>query len=153
MLYRSITSAARTLGLTVLALSVQFVEARAMLEDVTVAADQGCTVVRVGFDEPILYQRHFPYESGIELLVFVRPVSIGPAELAAGLPWEILSIPPEEDPVLLSVVFQGDAPGGPYLSVRFTRRVAFKVQQGRDYRSIVISISDSEMGAPCPREN
>lgn len=153
MRHRDAKTVAGILGLAILTLPAHFAEAQfagdSVLNDVTVAADQGCTVVRVGFNSPVLYLRHFPYEAGSELLVFVRPIGLSPQELAAGLPWGIASVPPEGDALLLSVVFEGDAPAGPYLSVRFKRHVSFEVRQGRDHRSVTVSIPDSGLSGPC----
>ena len=120
-----------------------------ILGEVTIATSPGCTSIRIGFDVPILYLRHFPYESGETLLVFVRPLGSGPQGPAIAFQRETASIPPSEFTGLSEIMFEGDAPAGAYLSITFTRRLSFDVRQGRDYRSIDVFVSDPGASQPC----
>ena len=49
----------------------------------------------------------------------------------------------DEDLSLEEVVYEGDIEGGPYLTLFFSRRVSFEVQQGTDSRSVVVSFSNA----------
>lgn len=118
--------------------------------DVRITTAPGCATIRIGFEIPIVYLRHFPYESGETLLVMVRPVGGNPRNLEPELPRQTASIPPSEFTALRDIVFEGDAPGGPYLSILFTQELSYVVRQGRDYRSIVVYVASPGASAPCP---
>jgi len=53
---------------------------------------------------------------------------------------EALTPPPKSDSPLDQVVYDGTDPAGPTVEVRFRERVRFRVQQGADFRSIVVLI-------------
>lgn len=121
-----------------------------VLGDVTIATTPGCTTIRVAFDIPIAYLRHFPYESGETLLVFVWPLGRDPRNPDSQLPRETALIPPSKFTALRDIVLEGDAPGGPYLSIVFTHKLAYEVRQGRDYRSIVVYVPSPGASESCP---
>jgi len=145
--------AVRIVFATVLVL-MAFQPARAeqdrILGDVTIATSPDCTNIRIGFGVPILYLRHFPYESGETLLVFVRALGIAPHDTEMGFQRETALIPPSEFTEISDIQFEGDAPAGAYLAVTFARRLSFDVRQGRDYRSIDIFVQDPGASQPCP---
>lgn len=120
--------------------------------DVAITTAPGCATIRIAFEIPVIYLRHFPHESGETLLVFVRPVGSNPRNPELGLPRQTASIPPSEFAALRDIVFEGDAPGGPYLSILFTHELSYEVSQGRDYRSIVVHVRSPGASAPCPTE-
>jgi len=123
-----------------------------VLAGVTIAETPGCTTIRIGFEVPIIYLSHFPYESGDNLVVMVRPVGSNRRTPEPELPRETASIPPSSFTALRDIVLEGDAPGGPYLSILFTHEVSYAVRQGRDYRSIDIFVSSPGASQPCPPE-
>lgn len=121
-----------------------------VLGDVTITGTAGCTAIQIGFEMPVIYLRHFPYESGESLLVMVRPAGSRPRNLESDLPRETALIPPSSFTALREIMLEGDAPGGPYLSILFTHEVSFSVRQGRDYRSIVVYVPSPGASEPCP---
>jgi len=121
-----------------------------VLSDVTITTTAGCATIRIGFEIPMLYLRHFPYRSGETLLIMVRPLGANPRNLELELPRETASIPHSAFTELRDIVLEGDAPGGPYLSILFTHEVSYEVRQGRDYRSIVIYVPSPGASEPCP---
>lgn len=123
-----------------------------VLSDVAITEAPGCTTIRIGFEIPVIYLRHFQYESGETLLVMIRPVGGNPRSLESELPRETASIPPSGFTALRDIVFEGDAPGGPYLSILFMHELSYEVRQGRDYRSIVVHVRSPGASEPCPPE-
>lgn len=148
------SQAVRFLGATLLFMAA-VVPARAqslqdrILGEVDASETNGCIALSVGFNIPIVYLRHFPAEAGEELLIFVWPVGVGPGDMDTMLQREWAPPPPATRPTLLDIVFEGDAPGGPYLSLRFAQRIPFHVRQGRDYRSIAVFFPNSASSEPC----
>ncbi len=123
-----------------------------VLGDVAIAEAPGCTTIRIGFEIPVIYLRHFPYGSGETLLVMLRPVGSNPRLQEPELPRETALIPPSNFTALRDIVLEGDAPGGPYLSILFTHKLSYEVSQGRDYRSIVVHVPSPGASEPCPPE-
>lgn len=121
-----------------------------VLGDVTIDETPTCTTIRIGFQMPMLYLRHFPYEAGETLLVFVRPLGGGPRSMEWQLPRETALLPHSEFKALRDIVLEGDAPGGPYLEFLFTHKLSYEVRQGRDYRSIVVYVPSPGATEPCP---
>jgi len=123
-----------------------------VLSGVTITEEPGCTTIQIGFEVPIIYLSHFPYMSGDNLVVMVRPVGSNPRNPEPVLPRETASIPPSGFTELRDIVLEGDAPGGPYLSILFAHELSYAVGQGRDYRSIVVHVSSPGASEPCPLE-
>jgi len=120
-----------------------------VLSGVTITEEPGCTTIHIGFEIPVIYLNHFPYDSGENLLVMVRPVGSNRRNPEPELPRETASIPPSNFTELRDIVLEGDAPGGPYLSILFTHEVSYAVRQGRDYRSIDIYVTSPGASEPC----
>lgn len=137
-----------------IAMATQTVRAQPdrILGDVTIVAEPGCASIHVGFEIPVVYLRHFPYEASEMLLVFVRPLGMGPRDLGRRLQRETALLPTGEFTSLRDIVFEGDAPDQPYLSVLFTQPLTYVVRQGRDYRSIVIHVPTAGDPESCPSD-
>lgn len=118
---------------------------RLIIDDVEVvgAADgpEGCSLVRVRFNFPVRYKRHFPYSAGEDLRIRLESIVSSTEEEAALLTRETV-VPTDGDSASLTeVTFEGNIDGGPYLSLIFSRPVMFDVKQGADFRSIDIAVS------------
>jgi hypothetical protein len=111
-----------------------------VLDDVSVSHDDECTEIRVGFNFPVRYVRHFPFTEGKELRIAVRPIRVGPTDLDAVQQRESMRPSPNGPSPLVDVVYDGEMAGGPYLILTFRRPVAFVVGQGQDFRSIVVTL-------------
>jgi len=136
--------AARTLWMTAiacLALMAPAVEASArVLEQIDVVSRPSGSEVRVSFSIPVRYVTHAPAAKGdliqIELRV-VSPGDLDPADLSVQ---ETLGWNPTAEVPLTEVIYEGGAPTGPILTLRFTRRVSFRVAGGADFRSITVAL-------------
>jgi hypothetical protein len=111
------------------------------------AADDGFSVL-VRMTVPVRYVRHFPYDSGAELRIRIRPFDVGSADREALFRRETLVPHGDDDNALAEVVYEGDIEGGPYLTLTFSRCVEFRVGQGRDSRSILVHYKDVNPGRP-----
>lgn len=122
-----------------------------MLGDVDIATEGGCTAIRIGFAVPTVYLDHFPSRSGETLIVFVRPLGLDPRDEDTGLTRETALVPRGAFPALRGIEFEGGGPGRAYLTILFAGEMTYEVQQGRDYRSIVIHVF-KDGASPCPRD-
>lgn len=112
-----------------------------LLDQLDVQDGEETTTIRISLTSPVRYIRHFPSESGDELLIKILLFDVGSDNRDALFGRETLVPFSNEDLPLTEVVYEGDIENGPYLSLFFSRRVDFEVQQGTDSRSIVVYIN------------
>lgn len=113
-----------------------------ILDTLDVYETDAVTTVRISLTTRVRYDSHFPYESGKELRIRIRPFGISADDLKALYQRETLVPFDHENLPLDEVVYEGDIDGGPYLTLFFNRCVDFWVEQGRDSRSIVVYIDE-----------
>lgn len=142
-------------GLLVLlcvALIAQLVESepvrKKILDRLEVYEDEAVNTLRISLTTRVRYDRHFPYESGQELRIKITPFDISRDNAAAIFERETLVPSSNEDLPLIEVVYEGDIEGGPYLTLFFSRRVEFWVEQGSDSRSILVYIGEDAPDVP-----
>jgi hypothetical protein len=121
-----------------------------ILGDLVVSKHDGGGEIQVGFTFPVRYVKHFPYESGDELRVQVEPIAISRSDKDALFKRESIKPPRNGIPDLLEVIYEGDVVEGPFVTLVFRRPVAFKVEQGADFRSLTITVRVPERSAPPP---
>jgi len=99
----------------------------------------------IAFNFPIRYERHFPADYGetIEIRLSAVLVSKDDADLLKER--ESIRLSDSGYTPLLDISYEGDLPGGPYLTVRFLRPVAYKVQQGADFRSLLVTVYNNDI--------
>lgn len=120
-----------------------------LLNVVAIDEDTGCAVVTIEFNIPIRYVDHFPLKSGKELRIRLRALAVSPFDRPALSRREAALPPPNEFAALTEVIYEGDIPVGPYLTLRFRRPVTYTVGQGADYRSLRVAIVGPEPAARC----
>lgn len=109
-----------------------------VLEEVQIVRSDGNVIIEVHFSFPMRYLSHFPQESGESLRIRLRPVRVPSSDANAVFRREGV-VPRYADTVAVDeVIYEGDAPGGPLLTLNFTRPVSYRVIAGSDYRSISI---------------
>ena len=112
-----------------------------LLDQLDVQSGEEITTIRISLTSPVRYVRHFPYNSGEELRIKITLFDVSHDNREAFFGRETLV--PFDDLSLEEVVYEGDIEGGPYLTLFFSRRVSFEVQQGTDSRSVVVSFSNA----------
>jgi hypothetical protein len=118
-----------------------------ILTDITVTGDEICKTAKIGFNFPIRYINHFPQSEGNEVRIQLKPVTVDSIDAQALADREAFS--PVDDATLLSnVIYEGDMPGSPYLTLQFNGSAHFTVMQGTDFRSVRVSFHAS--GDSCP---
>ncbi|HHJ13765.1 MAG TPA: hypothetical protein ENJ79_05215 [Gammaproteobacteria bacterium] len=110
---------------------------------ITRAADgRPVLAVRLGF--VFAYQDHFPDGSGTELRIRIRPVLVPPVDRAALTRREGTRPPGASLACIDEVLYEGDAREGPWLTIRFTRTMHYRVIATPDRRSLKIFIEPPE---------
>ena len=114
-----------------------------ILDELDVLEGEEVTTIRITLTSPVRYIRHFPYESGEELRIKIMLFDVSRDNRKALFKRETLVPFDSKDLPLNEVIYEGDIESGPYLTLFFSRRVDFEVQQGTDSRSIVVYINKS----------
>ncbi len=119
-----------------------------VLEDVVVFEEKGRTVLQVRFSTPVRYENHFPANKSDFLQIKVRTVALlgtGDNEYLSSdniLPGFLEKVPVAE------VAFEGDVPGGPFVSLRFREPLRYQVAEDPSLRGInIIVVRDGSRGA------
>ncbi len=119
-----------------------------ILDEVQLVEYDGCRFIEVSFNIPMRYIKHFPYEQGEDLRIKLETLNIHPTDRSAQFRREYPGSLSSELSQLADIVFEGEVEGGPFLAIFFHNALNFKVGQGKDFRSLVVSISE-EGATPC----
>lgn len=114
-----------------------------VLEDALVSETPDAWEVHVGLSFPARYERHFPLHEGTELRVTMQPLAVSALDQPGIAGRESVRPRGGADMGLLEVTWEGDVDGGPYVTFEFSRPVSFWVRQGKDFRSLVVTVPKS----------
>jgi len=119
--------------------------AKNVLKEIKIQTQENDTQVTIDFGIPLRYVKHFPATSGeilqIQLLLeedqgrnIHKEVKQGPDLASAD----------GAEPLLIYMTYEEGVPGGPYLTLRFARRVSFELDAGDSLTKLNISIRDDQ---------
>lgn len=114
------------------------------LSDVKVENVGTCSTLTINFNIRVQMLSYFPTEDGQEVHIRVRPLDPG----AGSKSRESLRTPASVSS-LRSILYEGDSPSGPVLSLYFKRDMRFQVEAGREAQSLVVRLSEPGGGARC----
>ena len=133
-----------------------------ILQGIQITDNSDNFVIEIELGQSLHYLRHFPFASGSSLQIQLQPppgsvrqnevsqhpTAPRPAEpgTAARSPREQLAPPRNQALPLTDIIYEGDAAGGPYLTLRFKNNVEFSVVEGEHGRSMIITIAKKEIG-------
>ncbi len=108
----------------------------------------GCSVITVTFVFPVQYLSHFPKSKGNELRVQFSPLITGQATVLAEISNEAVRLMDDVDvPITRFEYIGGQFTENPYLWLTFSESVYFKVEQGADFRSVILYLSTKSIEA------
>lgn len=119
-----------------------------ILRDIQITEQPDNIVIRVNFNNPVNMIRHFPPNAGEILQIQLDVTSLKP-EVAVDttIARRESLLPPKNDLVpLVSATYEGDVPGGPYLTLRFKFAIEFKLSEGDDGQSIQVNVKKDQAG-------
>jgi hypothetical protein len=111
-----------------------------ILEGLQVARRPGGYELVIRFTTPVRYLRHSPLGEAQEINVTIEARRVGAVDARALAHRESLRLPPELAIPLVAIDYEGDRDDQPVVNVRFSRKVAFRVKQGDDFRSLQIEL-------------
>ncbi len=135
---------AKLLGLFALLLASTLIVSQPVrdriLEDIVVTSAEDEARVNIFFSDVFQYVTHFPVESSDELRIRLEPVKVATSSLTAVFQREAIRPLDAADAQLEEVLYEGDIPGGPYLTLFFSNPVNYEVIPGTDFRSMTILV-------------
>ncbi len=117
-----------------------------VLDKASVVDRPGCYGIVIKFNFPMQYISHFPLEQADILRVRLRPIISGTETTDVFNNRETVRPSHTHDSPLVDVTYEGDAVE-PHLIVQFTHPVAYTLEPGGDFRSLLIQVSTSEKEA------
>ena len=116
-----------------------------VIESVDVVDDIHRSEVSINFSFPVRYLKHFPLHKGKELRIRLRPLVVPQVDLDAVFERESMVPHHTELAPLYEVVYEGDfTPEGFYVYLTFNNEMAFGVEQGSNFRSIIVYVCKHE---------
>jgi len=122
-----------------LALAPRFASAQ-ILDSVEINRADGAAVIWIHFTVPVRYEKHFPAESGQILQIYLTVSPVGGEVVSGGRDIKTFRAKPADPWSLIEVKYDGDGTEGPHVVLRFDKSTQFRVQQGKDGRSIVVLV-------------
>jgi len=110
-----------------------------------------CITLTVSFNLPVQYLRHAPRERGLSLYLDVQPLAAGTAMKEGLARREAVRVQSDGPLPIIAVVYDGTLPE-PRVVVDFDVPMAFSVQQGKDFRSLVVHTAPPASAAKCAIE-
>ena len=122
---------------------------RGVIQEAGIEEQGECAVIKVRFNFPVRYIRHFPIEPSEEVRIQFESISMRPSDLEDRFDREDVRFSPDDRVPLSEIIFEGNITGGPLLTLTFMRSIAFEVEQGNDYRSLVVTPFQGEERVEC----
>jgi tetratricopeptide (TPR) repeat protein len=123
-----------------------------ILQDIQISEEKESAVIQINLGIPVRYVRHFPPNAGeilqiqLDVLDNKLPSNISKRDIMV----RQSLVPPANDLVpLVHVTYEGDVPGGPYVTLRFEYGVEYKVEDGEardDFHSLFIIVKRDVLG-------
>ncbi len=120
-----------------------------ILGNIDITESPECSIISIGFNFPVRYLRHFPYESGSELRIKLEPIAISQVDRSALFKRESYNPEGVGPSAVSEIIYEGDVEGGPFLTLIFRHSVRYTVEQGSDFRSVIIMVEGPEALHPC----
>ena len=111
-----------------------------ILQDVFVYDEGNRSVLQVKFSVPVRYESHVPEKRGRVLNIKLRVVAFSGADRNDYIDESTIVPGFMEKVPVTDIAYEGDVPGGPLLSIRFSEPVSFKIAEDSSLRSLLISI-------------
>ena len=109
-----------------------------VLRNVSITQSEQHIVIKVAFNFPVQYIRHYPLDYGKELNIQLKPILAGIAELSALRDRESLSAPDNNSAGLIRVQYEGNELLNPTIRVVLDKARNYEAKQGDDFRSLII---------------
>lgn len=111
-----------------------------ILDKVSVSKGKRYSTIKVEFNFPVRYVRHFPLDYGKEVRIQLAPIAVSRDDLAGVLGRESLSPPSNNSAGVVQVEYEAVNLTKPTITVIFDKPTLYEAKQGEDFRSLTILV-------------
>lgn len=112
-----------------------------VVKEVDIFTEDENVVLQIDFDVPIRYEDHFPEKMGEILQVKFRLVSLSNVTRKEVISPETLRPELVDLISLVNITFEGGVPGGPLLTLLFSKPVTYEVREDVQLKSLFVVFS------------
>ena len=110
-----------------------------VVADVLFTSDKSEKNLDIEFQSPVRYLGHFPEKKGDILQIKFRAIAFDAIRDNYSLIEKLNLVDITRKDYIDDVRYEGDVPGGPFIIIRFTKPVLYRVEEGSGLRSISVS--------------
>jgi hypothetical protein len=110
-----------------------------LVSDFHITSDKDGNNLEFGFANPVRYLGHFPEDSSDVLQVKLRAIGFGDFTENFSLLDQFIPATETQEKFLEDVRYEGDVPGGPFIVVRFTKPMNYRVTESNGLKGLIIS--------------
>ncbi|MCI0507373.1 MAG: hypothetical protein L0Z73_14870 [Gammaproteobacteria bacterium] len=110
-----------------------------LVSDFHITSDKEGNNLEFGFANPVRYLGHFPEDSSDVLQVKLRAIGFGDFAENFSLLDQFIPATETQEKFLEDVRYEGDVPGGPFIVVRFTKPMNYRVTESNGLKGLIIS--------------
>lgn len=118
-------------------------EKQQILRDIKISETKTDILIQVNFNRSVTTIRHFPPNAGeiLQIQLDVKAKEGAEAGVDSDVAKRESMLPPKNDLVpFVSATYEGDVPGGPYLTLRFKFAIDYTVEDAKDSNSIIVKV-------------
>lgn len=110
-----------------------------LIAEVALTKDRETSNLQVNFANPVRHIGHFPDNEGDILQIKLRAISFHEFNENYSLMNTFLQTHEAKDHHIADIRYEGNVPGGPFLTVKFTRPVTYHVSEGDGLKAMLIN--------------
>ena len=110
-----------------------------LVSDFHITTDKDGNNLEFGFANPVRYLEHFPEDNSDVLQVKIRAIGFSDFTENFSLMDRFIAAADSQEKFLEDVRYEGDVPGGPFIVVRFTKSMKYRVNESNGLKGLIIS--------------
>ena len=110
-----------------------------LVSDIAINRDNKGGHLDINFVNAVRYLGHYPQTEGDVLQVKLRPVAFGEFKENLSISDKLPNSAKVRDYNIEDILYEGKVPGGPFIVIRFSKPMRFKIEEGNGLKSLLIS--------------
>jgi hypothetical protein len=110
-----------------------------LVADVVIIKDKDASNLQVEFASPVRHLGHFPEKQGDLLQIKLRAISFHDFNESYSLINTFIQSHEAKDSLITDIRYEGNVPGGPFLTIKFTQPVSYQVNEGDGLKAMLIN--------------
>jgi len=114
-----------------------------LVSEFHITTDKDGNNLEFSFANPVRYLEHFPQDNSDVLQVKLRAIGFSDFTENLSLMDQFIPAGESQEKFLEDVRYEGNVPGGPFIVVRFTKPMKFRVTESNGLKGLIISYQQS----------